>query len=180
MFSRLRSTLFFFLASCAYLTCTISLFLNSGFLLPLISFVFLFLSLDFLAFDLLHVPKKWIIVSILGAMIGEMVIFGGSDWHFYLGMVFFHGMLIFMLLSQLRTLKNTLTFRPWGYFMGGSSVSAVLLTLFFSVIMLGKYSQLPFSCEDINQFPMNLLGRQFARPDTSWMQEKTPLPQRTW
>ncbi len=154
--SRMRKNIVLTLASISYLVCSITLFLNSSFFVPLISFVFLFLCLYFLAFDLIKIKKKWICLVILGAMMGEMLFLGSGDRHFYLGMFFFHGMIVFMLLSQIWMLKNTVKFRTFGYFTGGSTLIAVLLTLFFSVIMLGKYSQLPFSCNDINDFPMNI------------------------
>jgi hypothetical protein len=39
-----------------------------------------------------------------------------------------------------------------------------MITLFVSVLMIGKYSQIPFTCEDINGFLPNILS--FSQPKT--------------
>ncbi|MDR2189718.1 MAG: hypothetical protein LBP53_00530 [Candidatus Peribacteria bacterium] len=62
--------------------------------------------------------------------------------------------MVYMLFSQLRT---SIRFSAFSYFTEGGYTIAAILTLFFSVLMVGKYAQIPFSCEEIDHFPQNLL-----------------------
>ncbi|MDR0369568.1 MAG: hypothetical protein LBH96_03500 [Candidatus Peribacteria bacterium] len=54
-------------------------------------------------------------------------------------------------------MQNALSFSAFAYFTGGGYTIAALLTIFFSIVMLGKYSQIPFSCDDIDNFSTQLV-----------------------
>ncbi|MDD4714200.1 MAG: hypothetical protein PHT72_01875 [Candidatus Absconditabacteria bacterium] len=63
-----------------------------------------------------------------------------------------------LLYSLLDYLTNAISFSAFSYFTQGGYPIAAIITLFLSVLLLGKYSQIPFSCEDIDHFPQSLIA----------------------
>jgi hypothetical protein len=153
---KIRFLIFFLLTIGAYFACTISLFTTNAFLIPLVSFVILFIGIYFLALDLHSHPTKWLRRGMGILVILQFLLFARTDRHIYVEILLFHlaiALMVYFLFSQL---KNRITFSAFSYFTEGGYTIAAILTLFFSVLMLGKYSQIPFSCDDIDNFPQNL------------------------
>ncbi|GHW02296.1 hypothetical protein AGMMS50249_0820 [candidate division SR1 bacterium] len=154
---KIRFLFFLILSIIAYLVCTFSLFELNGIVLPLVSFIILYIGLSFLAIDLQHHRKHHILRAICGLTILQMIIFGDFDWHIYVEILFFHGAIVLMMYLLFSQLKNRIRFSAISYFTQGSSMAIVaVITMFFSVLIMGKYSQIPFSCDEIEGFPGNL------------------------
>ena len=155
--TKIRFLFLWILTSIAYAICLTSLFWTSEFLIPLISFIVLFIALYFLAIDLNRYSLWYFRGLLIFLTVAEMLIFWGATWHHYIGILLFNfaiGALIFFLCYQLKT---RVVFSAFRYFTEGGYLVVALFTLFFSVIMLGKYSQFPFSCEDIETFSTTLV-----------------------
>jgi hypothetical protein len=146
------------ITSIAYLVCTSSLFTTNTFFVPFVSFMVLFIGIYFLAIDLYARPTKVLRMVLATLMVLEMLFFGDDNRHSYVQIFLFHLTIAVMFYVLFYQLKNRISFSAFSYFTEGGYTIAALLTLFFSVLMLGKYSQIPFSCEDIDNFPQNLFS----------------------
>ncbi|MDR0859963.1 MAG: DUF63 family protein [Candidatus Peribacteria bacterium] len=169
---KVRLTLTLIITLSAYILCVCSLFQTNAFVIPLISFIVLFISLYFLAIDIYHFRYLWVGILLTFFTIAELFVFGGDTRHSYLEILLFNsaiGLLLFFLVKQL---KNRIRFRAFTYFTEGGYAIVAILTLFFSVLMLGKYSQIPFTCDDLDQVSNQLIGSQFFK---SLVPEKAPL-----
>jgi hypothetical protein len=81
----------------------------------------------------------------------------GDNWHSYLEILLFHLAIALMLIFLFTQLKTRIRFSAFSYFTEGGYTISAILTLFFSVLMLGKYSQIPFNCNDIDNFPQSVI-----------------------
>jgi hypothetical protein len=157
----------------------LTLFGTSTLLIPLVSFIVLFISLYFLAIDLypLRHRKIWIIVLLF--TIGECIFLGGEMRHSYGEILLFNlaiGLLLFFLFLQL---KNRIRFSAFAYFTEGGYTIAAILTLFFSILMLGKYSAIPFTCEDLTLFSDQLIGSEIFKKLTPTKSQSLPQPEKS-
>ncbi|MDR0608275.1 MAG: hypothetical protein LBG52_08305 [Candidatus Peribacteria bacterium] len=157
---KVRFTLTGLITLITYGICMFTLFETNALLISLASFIILFISLYFLAIDLQTFHHRKIGILLLLFTIGELIFFGGTTWHSYAEIVLFNlaiGLLLFFLFFQL---KHRIHFSAFTYFTEGGYTIAATLTLFFSVLMLGKYSAIPFTCEDLIQFSDKLVGSE--------------------
>ena len=147
------------LTTIAYLTCVITLFTTNSLVTPLVSFIVLFILLYFLAIDLYPYPKKIFFLVLGGLTVVEMLIFAlGKTRHFYLEILLLNATIGVLLFQLFYYFKTRIAFSPFSYFTEGGYIIAVLTTLLVSVIMIGKYAQIPFTCEDINGFLPKILS----------------------
>jgi hypothetical protein len=148
-----------------YLLGVITLLATKSIVIPIVSFVLLFILLYFFAIDWRHFSKVKLFSALGIITILEILIFAlGKTWHSYLEIVLLNlaiGLLLFQLFYYLRT---RLVFKAFAYFTEGRYTVTVLITLFVSVLMVGKYAQIPFSCEDINSFFPRFFS--FSQPKT--------------
>ena len=72
-------------------------------------------------------------------LVAELVLFNGAIWT-----------LLFLLDWQL---DHRTDFSPFAYFTEWWFFIVSLLTVFFCVLMVWKYTQIPFTCDDIESFP---------------------------
>ena len=84
----------------------------------------------------------------------------GQTRHMYLAVILMNSAILFLLLFLLYQLKNRSEFSSFSYFTEGGYLIAATLTLFFSVLVMGKYAQLPFTCDDIEDFPQKVVETQ--------------------
>jgi hypothetical protein len=124
---------------------------------PLVSFIFLFIGIYFLAIEIYRCNMRVVGGVLLALVILELLFFAGENWHSYLEILLFHAAIALMLYFLFIQLKTRIRFSAFSYFTEGGYAIAAILTLFFSVLMLGKYSQIPFSCDDIDNFPQSVI-----------------------
>ena len=157
--SKMRLTIFVILWLMSYLICTISLFFWDGFILPAISFIILFLLVYFIALDCYKIKFRyifWILFWIFlletisfiiwlwfsRYLVAELILFSVAIWT-----------LLFLLCWQL---NHRTWFSPFAYFTEWWFFIVSLLTIFFCVLMMWKYTQIPFTCDDIENFPTKI------------------------
>jgi hypothetical protein len=133
--------------------------------LPLISIVILFITIYFLAIDLYHRPKKPFLIGMGVIVLVELFLFGEGDWHRYVEVLLLNGAIVVFCATLIILLQTRIKFSAFSYFTGGGYTLAAILTLFFSVVMMGEYSQLPFSCDDLDGFPQNLFQTDDVVPE---------------
>jgi len=112
------------------------------------------------AIDLFHRKRRRIWLFYFLAIIIECLCMRGQTWHMYLAVVLMNSAILFLLLFLLYQLKNRSEFSSFSYFTEGGYLIAATLTLFFSVLVMGKYAQLPFTCDDIEDFPQKVVETQ--------------------
>ena len=162
---KLRFRIVSVLTLLAYLIGVITLFTTKSLILPLVSFILLFILLYFFAIDRYRSPKKILLISLGVLMIAEILIFAlGKTRHFYLEIVLLNLSVGVLCYQLFRYLKTRLFFSPFPYFTEGGYMVAAVITLLVSVVMIGKYTQIPFTCEDINNFLPKILS--FSRSTT--------------
>ena len=157
--SKIRLILFVILWFMSYLTCTISLFFWDWFIIPAISFIILFLLIYFIALDCYKIKFRyifWILFWIFlletisfiiwlwfsRYLVAELILFNVAIWT-----------LLFLLCWQL---NHRTGFSPLSYFNEWWFLIVSLLTIFFCVLMVWKYTQIPFTCDDIQEFPTKI------------------------
>lgn len=159
--SKIRLIIFVILWLISYLICTISLFFSKQFLIPIISFIILFISIYFLSLDLYKLRFRWAILSLFVLFLLEtifFIIFTWFSWYLVLELVLFHSSILILLFLLTWELKNRTDFSPFSYFTQWWFFIASLLTIFFCVLMMWKYTQIPFTCDDIESFPEKVVS----------------------
>lgn len=157
---RIRLTIFSVLCILSYLICTLSLFFTDHLFIPIISFIALFLSIYFIVFDIYKYNMVRWFLMIFGGFIVEtilFIIFLWFSWYLVLELLLFHATIWSLYLMLYRYLDNRVTFSPFSYFTGWGFLVTTLLTIFFCVFMMWKYTQIPFSCDDIEWFPSRVV-----------------------
>ena len=154
--SKNRLIIFIILWLISYLTCTISLFFWNWFIAPAISFIFLFLLIYFIALDCYKINFIFVLLVLFLIFLFETVSFIILLWfsrYLVFELVLFNiaiWTLLFLLCWQL---KHRTIFSPFAYFNEWWFFVTTLLTVFFCVLMVWKYTQIPFTCDDIQDFP---------------------------
>ena len=154
--SIIRLVIFVSLWLISYLVCTISLFFWKWFLVPIVSFISLFLLVYYIALDCYKIRFRWILAVLSVIFILETVLFIiFSEFSRYLvtELILFNvgiWTLFFLLHWQL---NHRTDFSPFSYFTEWWFFIVSLLTIFFCVLMVWKYTQIPFTCDDIEEFP---------------------------
>ena len=157
--SKVRLIIFLILWLISYLVCTISLFFWKWFIFPAISFISLFLLVYFIGLDCYRIKFRYILLVILWIFLIEFVIFIivlGFSRYLVAELILFNAAIWTLLYLLCRQLNNRTWFSPLSYFNEGWFLVTTLLTVFFCVLMVWKYTQIPFTCEDIQEFPTKI------------------------
>ena len=157
--SKMRLAIFVILWIMSYLTCTISLFFWKWFIIPAISFIILFLLIYFIALDCYRLKFRYVCLFLFFIFLLETIVFIILLWfsRYLLAELILFNVAIWTLLFLLcRQLNNRTWFSPLAYFNEWWFFVTTLLTVFFCVLMMWKYTQIPFTCEDIEEFPTKI------------------------
>ena len=154
--SKIRLTIFVLLWLISYLVCTISLFFWKWFITPAISFIILFLLIYFIALDCYKVKFYYVLLALFSIFLLETIVFIILLWfsrYLVAELVLFNGAIWTLLFLLDWQLDHRTDFSPFAYFTEWWFFIVSLLTVFFCVLMVWKYTQIPFTCYDIESFP---------------------------
>lgn len=154
--SKIRLIIFVILWLISYLVCTISLFFWKWFITPAISFIILFLLIYFIALDCYKVKFYYVLLALFWIFFLETIVFIISLWfsrYLVAELVLFNGAIWTLLFLLDWQLDHRTDFSPFAYFTEWWFFIVSLLTVFFCVLMVWKYTQIPFTCDDIESFP---------------------------
>ena len=157
--AKIRLIIFVILWLISYLVCTISLFFWDWFILPAISFIILFLLIYFIALDCYKIKFHYVCLSLFFIFLLETIVFIILLWfsRYLLAELLLFNIAIWTLLFLLCWQLNHCTwFSPLSYFTEWWFFIVSLLTIFFCVLMMWKYTQIPFTCDDIEKFPTKI------------------------
>lgn len=158
--AKIRLIIFVVLWLISYLTCTISLFFWKWFIIPAISFIFLFLLIYFIALDSYKIKFRYILLVLFWIFLLETIVFIIWLWfsRYLVAELVLFNVAIWTLLFLLGWQLNHRTgFSPFSYFTEWWFFVTTLLTVFFCVLMVWKYTQIPFTCDDIEEFPNKIV-----------------------
>lgn len=153
--SVIRLIIFSILSIISYLICTISLFSQNSFIIPTISFIALFILIYFVALDCYRIKFSWVLLILLIIFIAETVsfiVFLDFSWYLIIELILFNITIWTLLYFLMRQLKYRTSFSVFSYFTEGWFIVTTLLTIFFCVFMMWKYTEIPFTCDDIWSF----------------------------
>ena len=154
--SKIRLIIFVLLWLISYLVCTISLFFWKWFITPAISFIILFLLIYFIALDCYKVKFYYVLLALFWIFFLETIVFIILLWfsrYLVAELVLFNGAIWTLLFLLDWQLDHRTDFSPFAYFTEWWFFIVSLLTVFFCVLMVWKYTQIPFTCDDIESFP---------------------------
>lgn len=154
--SKIRLTIFVVLWLISYLVCTISLFFWKWFIVPAISFIALFLLIYFIALDCYRIKFFYVLLVLFWIFLFETISFIvllWFSWYLVAELVLFNTAIWTLLFLLDWQLDHRTGFSPFAYFTEWWFFVTTLLTVFFCVLMVWKYTQIPFTCDDIEEFP---------------------------
>ena len=154
--SKIRLTIFVVLWLISYLVCTISLFFWKWFIVPAISFIALFLLIYFIALDCYRIKFRYVLLVLFWIFLFETISFIvllWFSWYLVAELVLFNTAIWTLLFLLDWQLDHRTGFSPFAYFTEWWFFVTTLLTVFFCVLMVWKYTQIPFTCDDIEEFP---------------------------
>ena len=154
--SKIRLTIFVVLWLISYLVCTISLFFWKWFIVPAISFIALFLLIYFIALDCYKIKFRYVLLVLFWIFLFETISFIVLLWfsrYLVAELVLFNTAIWTLLFLLDWQLDHRTGFSPFAYFTEWWFFVTTLLTVFFCVLMVWKYTQIPFTCDDIEEFP---------------------------
>lgn len=157
--SKIRLIIFVVLWLISYLVCTISLFFWKWFIVPAISFIFLFLLIYFIALDCYRINFWYILLVLFWIFLFETISFIILLWfsrYLVAELVLFNVAIWTLLFLLCWQLNHRTGFSPFSYFAEWWFFIVSLLTIFFCVLMMWKYTQIPFTCDDIENFPTKI------------------------
>ena len=154
--SKIRLIIFSVLWLISYLVCTISLFFWKWFIVPAISFIALFLLIYFIALDCYRIKFRYVLLVLFWIFLVETISFIvllWFSWYLVVELVLFNTAIWTLLFLLDWQLDHRTGFSPFAYFTEWWFFVTTLLTVFFCVLMVWKYTQIPFTCDDIEEFP---------------------------
>lgn len=154
--SKVRLTIFIILWFISYLICTISLFFWKWFVVPIVSFIFLFLLIYFIALDCYKIKFRYVLLVLFSIFLLETIIFIIWLWfsrYLVIELILFNVSIWTLLFLLDWQLNNRTWFSSFAYFTEWWFFVVTLLTVFFCVFMVWKYTQIPFTCDDIESLP---------------------------
>ncbi len=182
--SRIRLILFSLLWLISYIVCTISLFYSKWFITPIISFILLFLLIYFIALDCYRIKFRLVLLVLFVIFLIETIWFIIFSWFslYLIAELILFNITIWTLLFLLDwQLNNRTWFSPFAYFTEWWFLVTTLLTIFFCVLMMWKYTQIPFTCDDIESFPEKVVETTVnpfkkTRNKITWWFKSDPEP----
>lgn len=169
--SLVRLIVFSILWLISYIICTISLFYSNWFITPIISFILLFLLIYFIALDCYRIKFRKVLLILFIIFLSETLLFIVFSWfsrYLIIELILFNitiWTLLFLLDWQL---NNRTYFSPFSYFTEWWFFVTTLLTVFFCVFMMWKYTKIPFTCDDIESFPEKIVETTVNPFKNSW------------
>jgi len=157
--AKIRLTIFIILWLISYLVCTISLFFWKWFIVPTISFIILFLLIYFIALDCYKIKFRYVLLTLFFIFLLESISFVIWLWfsrYLVAELILFNVAIWTLLFLLCWQLNNRTWFSPLAYFNEWWFLIVSLLTVFFCVLMMWKYTQIPFTCDDIENFPAKI------------------------
>ena len=157
--AKIRLIVFVILWFISYLVCTISLFFGKWFIIPAISFIFLFLLIYFIALDCYKIKFGYVLLALFWIFLFEtisFIILLGFSRYLLAELVLFNVAIWTLLFLLDWQLDHRTWFAPLSYFTEWWFFVTTLLTVFFCVLMMWKYTQIPFTCDDIENFPTKI------------------------
>ena len=154
--SIIRLVIFSLLWLISYIICTASLFYSNWFITPIISFIALFLLIYFIALDCYKIKLYKVLAILFIIFLSETILFIIFSWfsRYLVAELVLFNITIWTLLFLLDWQLNHRTyFSPFSYFTEWWFFVTTLVTVFFCVFMMWKYTQIPFTCDDIESFP---------------------------
>jgi hypothetical protein len=154
--AKIRLIIFVILWLISYIVCTISLFFWKWFIVPAISFILLFLLIYFIALDCYKIKFRYILLVLFWIFLFETISFIIILWfsrYLVAELVLFNTAIWTLLFLLDWQLDHRTGFSPFAYFTEWWFFVTTLLTVFFCVLMVWKYTQIPFTCDDIEKFP---------------------------
>lgn len=154
--AKIRLIIFVILWLISYIVCTISLFFWKWFIVPAISFILLFLLIYFIALDCYKIKFRYILLVLFWIFLFETISFIIILWfsrYLVAELVLFNTAIWTLLFLLDWQLDHRTGFSPFAYFTEWWFFVTTLLTVFFCVLMVWKYTQIPFTCDDIEEFP---------------------------
>ena len=154
--SKIRLTIFTILWFISYLVCIISLFFGKWFIIPAISFILLFLLIYFIALDCYKIKFRYVLLILFWIFLFETISFIILLWfsrYLVVELILFNVAIWTLLFLLYWQLNHRTWFSPFSYFTEWWFFIVSLLTIFFCVFMMWKYTQIPFTCDDIEEFP---------------------------
>ena len=182
--SIIRLAFFSLLWLIAYIICTISLFYSNWFITPIISFIILFLLIYFIALDCYRIKFRKVLLILFIIFLSETILFIIFSWfsRYLIAELILFNITIWTLLFLLDwQLNNRTYFSPFSYFTEWWFLVTTLLTIFFCVLMMWKYTKIPFTCDDIESFPEKVVEttvNPFKKTwnKVTWWFKKDPEP----
>ena len=157
--AKIRLVIFVILWLISYLVCTISLFFWKWFIIPAISFIVLFLLIYFIALDCYKINFRYVLLVLFWIFLFEtisFIIWLWFSWYLVVELVLFNVAIWALLFLLDWQLNHRTWFSPFAYFTEWWFFIISLLTIFFCVLMMWKYTQIPFTCDDIEKFPTKI------------------------
>ena len=157
--AKIRLIIFVVLWLISYIVCTISLFFWKWFIVPSISFMSLFLLIYFIALDCYKIKFRYVLLVLFWIFLFETISFIIILWfsrYLVAELVLFNTAIWTLLFLLDWQLDHRTGFSPFAYFTEWWFLIVSLLTIFFCVLMMWKYTQIPFTCEDIENFPTKI------------------------
>ena len=154
--AKIRLIIFVILWLISYIVCTISLFFWKWFIVPTISFIILFLLIYFIALDCYKIKLRYVLLVLFCIFLLETISFIIILWfsrYLVAELVLFNTAIWTLLFLLDWQLDHRTGFSPFAYFTEWWFFVTTLLTVFFCVLMVWKYTQIPFTCDDIEEFP---------------------------
>lgn len=154
--SVVRLMVFSLLWLISYIICTVSLFYSNWFITPIVSFIALFLLIYFIALDCYKIKLRKVLLILFIIFISEtilFIIFSWFSWYLIAELILFNVTIWTLLFLLDWQLNHRTSFSPFSYFTEWWFFVTTLLTVFFCVFMMWKYTQIPFTCDDIESFP---------------------------
>ena len=154
--SIIRLVIFSILWLISYIICTVSLFYTNWLITPIVSFIALFLLIYFIALDCYRIKFSYVLLSLFVIFLIETVWFIIFSWfsRYLVAELILFNLTIWTLLFLLDwQLDHRTDFSPFSYFTEWWFFITTLITVFFCVLMMWKYTQIPFTCDDIESFP---------------------------
>lgn len=158
--AKIRLTIFVILWLLSYLVCTISLFFWKWYIVSAVTFISLFLLIYFLALDCYRIKFHYVLLVLFLIFLFEtlsFIILLWFSWYLIVELLLFNVAIWSLMFLLTRQLNNRTWFSPFSYFTQWWFFIISLLTIFFCAFLMWKYTQIPFTCDDIQAFPTKVV-----------------------
>ena len=120
----------------------------------------LFLLVYFIALDCYRIRFNYVLLVLFCIFLFEIlsfIILLWFSWYLVIELILFNVAIWSLLFLLCWQLNHRIWFSPFSYFTEWWFLIVSLLTVFFCVFMMWKYTQIPFTCDDIEGFPSRVV-----------------------